>query len=229
MNLAEQGRGQGHAYIHDAVQSARLDAAASSVKHKQLPNALRSGVGFHYAAMEQEDRAVVEQLFHDRMLPVSIFDASLRLYQDLSWSWSIHILRKIFMTCCDVYSIARYKVQNPNGLLLILVHAVLLLNQYNASCSILMDEDHSDSCLKVLCTTSTLAVGVNLPARLVVIKGTRRWSNEGGTKGYQEYDRSTCLQMMGRAGRPQFDTHGVAVIMTQAQVRPSHAETYSVA
>ena len=78
MNLAEQGRGQGHAYIHDAVQSARLDAAASSVKHKQLPNALRSGVGFHYAAMEQEDRAVVEQLFHDRMLPVSIFDASLR-------------------------------------------------------------------------------------------------------------------------------------------------------
>lgn len=24
--------------------------------------------------------------------------------------------------------------------------------------------------------------------------------------------------MMGRAGRPQFDTHGVAVIMTQSQV-----------
>lgn len=74
--------------------------------------------------------------------------------------------------------------------------------------------------MQVLCTTSTLAVGVNLPARLVVIKGTRRWSNEGGTKGYQEYDRSSCLQMMGRAGRPQFDTHGIAVIMTQAQASP---------
>ena len=73
--------------------------------------------------------------------------------------------------------------------------------------------------LQVLCTTSTLAVGVNLPARLVVLRGTRRWSSEAGeASGYKEYDRSTCLQMIGRAGRPQFDTHGTAVIMTQLAV-----------
>ena len=73
--------------------------------------------------------------------------------------------------------------------------------------------------VQVLCTTSTLAMGVNLPAHLVVLKGTRRWCSDAGeTAGYQEYDRSTCLQMMGRAGRPQFDTEGVAVIMTQKQV-----------
>ncbi|DBB06327.1 TPA: Sec63 [Trebouxia sp. C0004] len=65
----------------------------------------------------------------------------------------------------------------------------------------------------VLCTTSTLAMGVNLPAHLVVLKGTRRWSSDGGeTAGYQEYDRTTCLQMIGRAGRPQFDTEGVALV-----------------
>ncbi|PRW56253.1 putative ATP-dependent DNA helicase HFM1 isoform A [Chlorella sorokiniana] len=71
--------------------------------------------------------------------------------------------------------------------------------------------------LPVLCTTSTLAMGVNLPARLVVIKGTRRYigSEAEDPSGYQEYERSTCLQMVGRAGRPQFDTEGVAVIMTQ--------------
>ena len=74
--------------------------------------------------------------------------------------------------------------------------------------------------LQVLCTPSTLALGVNLPAHLVIIKGTRRYCGgaSGDGSGYEEYDRSMCLQMAGRAGRPQFDNEGVAVIMTQRQV-----------
>ena len=72
----------------------------------------------------------------------------------------------------------------------------------------------------MLCTTSTLALGVNLPAHLVVLKGTRRYSSEvGEAAGYVEYDKSTCLQMIGRAGRPQFDTEGTAVVMTTKAVR----------
>lgn len=64
----------------------------------------------------------------------------------------------------------------------------------------------------VLCATSTLAMGVNLPAHLVVIKGTSAW--RGAEQGHQEIDKGTLLQMMGRAGRPGFDTSGIAVIMT---------------
>ena len=49
-------------------------------------------------------------------------------------------------------------------------------------------------------------MGVNLPAHLVVIKSTRRYigSEAEDPTGYEEYERSTCLQMVGRAGRPQF-------------------------
>jgi ATP-dependent DNA helicase HFM1/MER3 len=67
--------------------------------------------------------------------------------------------------------------------------------------------------LLVLCTTTTLAVGVNLPAHLVVVKSTMGY--RGSSEGYSEYSSLELLQMLGRAGRPQFDTRGVAVIMTE--------------
>lgn len=68
--------------------------------------------------------------------------------------------------------------------------------------------------IKVLCSTSTLAVGVNLPAYLVVIKGTKIWSNTQ----FEEYSELDVLQMMGRAGRPQFETQGKAVLMTNSDM-----------
>jgi ATP-dependent DNA helicase HFM1/MER3 len=68
-----------------------------------------------------------------------------------------------------------------------------------------------EGALLVLCTTSTLAQGVNLPARLVVVKGTRQYDKGG----YKEYPRAAVLQMIGRAGRPQFDERGLGVVMTE--------------
>lgn len=59
--------------------------------------------------------------------------------------------------------------------------------------------------------TSTLAWGVNFPAHLVVIKGTEFF--DGATRRYVDFPITDVLQMMGRAGRPQFDNHGVAVIL----------------
>ncbi|KAH9814645.1 Sec63 Brl domain-containing protein [Melampsora americana] len=79
-----------------------------------------------------------------------------------------------------------------------------------------VEELFRENIIKVLCTTSTLAVGVNLPARSVIIRGTRTYKggSASGTDGFENYSDLDLIQMMGRAGRPQFDTEGVAVIMT---------------
>ena len=65
--------------------------------------------------------------------------------------------------------------------------------------------------VQVLIATSTLAWGVNFPAHLVVVKGTEYF--DGKTRRYVDFPVTDVLQMMGRAGRPQFDDQGVAVIL----------------
>lgn len=60
-------------------------------------------------------------------------------------------------------------------------------------------------------TTATLAWGVNFPAHLVVIKGTEYY--DGKLKRYVDMPITDVLQMMGRAGRPQYDNSGVAVVL----------------
>lgn len=61
------------------------------------------------------------------------------------------------------------------------------------------------------CGRCVAAQGVNLPAHLVIIKSTQQYL--GGEM--QEYPEGQIIQMMGRAGRPQFDTSANAVIMTK--------------
>jgi ATP-dependent DNA helicase HFM1/MER3 len=66
--------------------------------------------------------------------------------------------------------------------------------------------------LLVLMSTSTLAIGVNLPAHLVIIKSTMFYSTD---HSFIDYSTSQILQMIGRAGRPQFDKTATSVIMTK--------------
>ncbi|KAL4233009.1 activating signal cointegrator 1 complex subunit [Mactra antiquata] len=68
-----------------------------------------------------------------------------------------------------------------------------------------------NSKIQVLVATSTLAWGVNFPAHLVVVKGTEFY--DGKTRRYVDFPITDVLQMMGRAGRPQFDDQGKAVIL----------------
>ena len=59
--------------------------------------------------------------------------------------------------------------------------------------------------------SATLAWGVNLPARFVIVKGTEYF--DGKQSRYVDYPLTDVLQMIGRAGRPGFDTEGVALVM----------------
>ena len=67
--------------------------------------------------------------------------------------------------------------------------------------------------VNVICCTSTLAVGVNLPCHMVIIKNTVSYQDDG----IKEYADLEIMQMLGRAGRPQFDTSAVAVIITKQE------------
>lgn len=65
--------------------------------------------------------------------------------------------------------------------------------------------------IQVLIATSTLAWGINMPAHLVVVKGTEFF--DGKTKRYVDMPVTDVIQMMGRAGRPQFDQEATAVVL----------------
>ncbi|KIK58337.1 hypothetical protein GYMLUDRAFT_246354 [Collybiopsis luxurians FD-317 M1] len=68
--------------------------------------------------------------------------------------------------------------------------------------------------LRIVIATTTLAVGVNLPAHTVVLKGVHTFQNNASV----EYSDLDVMQMLGRAGRPQFDNDGMAIIMCQSEL-----------
>ena len=72
--------------------------------------------------------------------------------------------------------------------------------------------------IQVLVSTMTLAWGVNLPAHTVIIKGTQMYSPEHSA--WVELSPQDILQMLGRAGRPQFEKCGEGIIITKAAELP---------
>ncbi len=68
--------------------------------------------------------------------------------------------------------------------------------------------------LKFVVTTETIAAGINLPAKRVVFPSLRKYiKGEARLLTPAEYH-----QMSGRAGRPQFDTEGIAITLAPEEV-----------
>ncbi|KAJ8316877.1 hypothetical protein KUTeg_004781 [Tegillarca granosa] len=76
----------------------------------------------------------------------------------------------------------------------------------------LVEDLFDDRHIQVLVSTSTLAWGVNLPAHTVIIKGTQIYNPEKGR--WVELSALDVMQMLGRAGRPQYDTKGEGIMIT---------------
>jgi helicase len=68
--------------------------------------------------------------------------------------------------------------------------------------------------LKILSATPTLAAGVNLPARTVIISSYERYE-----AGYGRYPISVLeyKQFCGRAGRPKYDKYGEAILIAKTE------------
>lgn len=81
----------------------------------------------------------------------------------------------------------------------------------NPNCRDLIESEFRNRRIKILASTPTLAAGVNLPARRVVIANMSRYDAKYGINkpiSILEYK-----QLCGRAGRPQYDKYGEAIIV----------------
>jgi helicase len=82
----------------------------------------------------------------------------------------------------------------------------------------IVEDAFRDGRIKILAATPTLAAGVNLPARTVVISSYERYE-----AGYGRYPISVLeyKQFCGRAGRPKYDKFGEAMLIAR---NPDEAE-----
>jgi helicase len=87
-------------------------------------------------------------------------------------------------------------------------HAGLLSEQRK-----LIEDGFRNNLIKVLSSTPTLAAGLNMPARRVIIRGYRRYNPNYGMVPIPVLEYK---QMAGRAGRPGLDPYGESVLISRS-------------
>lgn len=78
--------------------------------------------------------------------------------------------------------------------------------------------------IKIVCATPTLAAGLNLPAWRIIIRDLKRFSQ---FRGMDYIPVLEIQQMMGRGGRPQYDSEGEAILLPKDRAEAKYAwESY---
>jgi helicase len=83
----------------------------------------------------------------------------------------------------------------------------------NQNCREIIETEFRNGKIKLLSATPTLAAGVNLPARRVVISSILRYNSKFG--GNSPISVLEYKQLCGRAGRPQYDKEGESIIIAK--------------
>ncbi len=78
----------------------------------------------------------------------------------------------------------------------------------------LIEDAFRQNRLRLLVSTTTLAMGLNLPSRCVIIKDWKRYES---ARGMGPIPVMEIKQMSGRAGRPGYDNHGEAIIIARSR------------
>jgi len=82
-----------------------------------------------------------------------------------------------------------------------------------------VEEEFRNGKIKCIIATPTLAAGVNVPARRVIVRDTKRFESNVGNTPISVME---VKQMCGRAGRPRYDTYGEAILIAKNQYDQDH-------
>ena len=90
----------------------------------------------------------------------------------------------------------------------------------------IVEDGFKSKLIKILVSTPTLAAGVNLPARRVVISSLFRY--DPLTSSRKPIDILEYKQMCGRAGRPNYDDKGETVLIAASDFEASNVRDYYI-
>jgi helicase len=97
-------------------------------------------------------------------------------------------------------------------------HAGLLNSQRKE-----VEEGFKKGIIKAICSTTTLGLGVNLPANTVAVCNLSRYDDETGV---QPLGINEIIQLLGRAGRPGYDTYGVSLLIAKSKFKLEELKEY---